>query len=92
MKAYRIVDRFGDLQLTTMFSTRDRAEQELRDDDLGEADGYFIEECYPSDEEYARLLAAEAQENDEQDDFTQVGSSRVDLQACKLEYSIVSPK
>ena len=23
---------------------------------------------------------------------TQVGSSRVDLQACKLEYSIVSPK
>ena len=25
-------------------------------------------------------------------DFAQVGSSRVDLQACKLEYSIVSPK
>ena len=24
--------------------------------------------------------------------FVQVGSSRVDLQACKLEYSIVSPK
>ena len=24
--------------------------------------------------------------------FLQVGSSRVDLQACKLEYSIVSPK
>ena len=24
--------------------------------------------------------------------FGQVGSSRVDLQACKLEYSIVSPK
>ena len=23
---------------------------------------------------------------------TEVGSSRVDLQACKLEYSIVSPK
>ena len=26
------------------------------------------------------------------DEFTNVGSSRVDLQACKLEYSIVSPK
>ena len=25
-------------------------------------------------------------------DAAQVGSSRVDLQACKLEYSIVSPK
>lgn len=25
-------------------------------------------------------------------DITPVGSSRVDLQACKLEYSIVSPK
>ena len=24
--------------------------------------------------------------------YTVVGSSRVDLQACKLEYSIVSPK
>ena len=24
--------------------------------------------------------------------FDEVGSSRVDLQACKLEYSIVSPK
>ena len=24
--------------------------------------------------------------------YSQVGSSRVDLQACKLEYSIVSPK
>ena len=24
--------------------------------------------------------------------FSRVGSSRVDLQACKLEYSIVSPK
>lgn len=24
--------------------------------------------------------------------FAHVGSSRVDLQACKLEYSIVSPK
>ena len=24
--------------------------------------------------------------------YEQVGSSRVDLQACKLEYSIVSPK
>ena len=24
--------------------------------------------------------------------FVRVGSSRVDLQACKLEYSIVSPK
>ena len=24
--------------------------------------------------------------------FKEVGSSRVDLQACKLEYSIVSPK
>ena len=26
------------------------------------------------------------------DAIHQVGSSRVDLQACKLEYSIVSPK
>ena len=26
------------------------------------------------------------------DDLLDVGSSRVDLQACKLEYSIVSPK
>ena len=26
------------------------------------------------------------------DDICAVGSSRVDLQACKLEYSIVSPK
>jgi len=25
-------------------------------------------------------------------EFQSVGSSRVDLQACKLEYSIVSPK
>ena len=25
-------------------------------------------------------------------DVIEVGSSRVDLQACKLEYSIVSPK
>ena len=28
----------------------------------------------------------------EHDDGTVVGSSRVDLQACKLEYCIVSPK
>ena len=26
------------------------------------------------------------------DEYIAVGSSRVDLQACKLEYSIVSPK
>ena len=29
---------------------------------------------------------------EDQSDFVEVGSSRVDLQACKLEYSIVSPK
>ena len=69
MKAYRIVDRSGGLLLTTMFSTRDRTEQELRDDELGEGDGYFIEECEPSDEEYSKLLADEAQEDDSQDDF-----------------------
>ena len=39
----------------------------------------------PADAELARELARL------QPDFI-VGSSRVDLQACKLEYSIVSPK
>lgn len=40
----------------------------------------------------ADLAAAKPQENEVMDMNEFVGSSRVDLQACKLEYSIVSPK
>jgi hypothetical protein len=74
MKAYRIVDRCGELRLTMMFSTRDRAERELRDDELGEEDGYFIRECELSDEEYAQLLANEANEDDETDKLLSNGA------------------
>ena len=38
------------------------------------------------------LRIAEADLHKNQAAFAEVGSSRVDLQACKLEYSIVSPK
>ena len=39
------------------------------------------------------IIAGSAPGDDKQvPQGTEVGSSRVDLQACKLEYSIVSPK
>ena len=40
----------------------------------------------------ADALIAFAQRSFDKAAKAQVGSSRVDLQACKLEYSIVSPK
>jgi hypothetical protein len=52
-----------------MFSTRDRAEQNLHDDGLGEQDGYFIEERGITNQPYAKLLADEAQVGGTQDDF-----------------------
>ena len=42
----------------------------------------------PVDEAQRRVLTALLAEEQSRE----VGSSRVDLQACKLEYSIVSPK
>ena len=38
------------------------------------------------------LYGSRLADADTGDPIFQVGSSRVDLQACKLEYSIVSPK
>ena len=39
-----------------------------------------------------QLIADYFEKRPDRADKSQVGSSRVDLQACKLEYSIVSPK
>ena len=39
-----------------------------------------------------RVLSTIGLRVDEARSLLEVGSSRVDLQACKLEYSIVSPK
>ncbi len=60
---------YGISNLDILFSTRDRAEQFLRDDDLGEEDGYFIEESEVSDEKYFKVLADEAREDEAEDDF-----------------------
>ena len=43
-------------------------------------------------EENERALLEAAEWVFAEQGFAGVGSSRVDLQACKLEYSIVSPK
>ena len=60
---------YGISNLGILFSTRDRAEQFLRDDELGDKDGYFIEESEVSDEKYFELLAHEAREDEAEDDF-----------------------
>jgi hypothetical protein len=49
VKVYCIANRSGDQLLETLFSTRERAEVELRDDELGEKDGYFIVERHISE-------------------------------------------
>ena len=43
-------------------------------------------------QQVADLFAPDVPGNVRLEEFLYVGSSRVDLQACKLEYSIVSPK
>jgi hypothetical protein len=67
MKVFAIVDQFGKPILERMFSTLERAERELLDDELGEEDGYFIREGDVPEKEYSKLLAAEAREDDEGD-------------------------
>ena len=69
VKVYCIANQSGNQLLETLFSTRERAEVELRDDELGEKDGYFIAERHISEEEYYRLLAHEAGEDDDTDDL-----------------------
>lgn len=69
MKVFAIVDQFGKPIITTMFSTLERAERELLDDDLGEEDGYFIHEWDIPEKEYSKLLADEAREDDETDEL-----------------------
>lgn len=66
MKAYYIVTSFDDMFYGTPFSTSERAELRLLNDDLCE-DGYFIQEWEICDEDYAGLLAQEAQEDDDGD-------------------------
>ena len=75
MIVYCVVNSLGELRFQTMFSTRERVERELLDDELGEEDGYFICEREVSDEQYAKVLAAEAQEDDEADDLILGGES-----------------
>jgi hypothetical protein len=75
MRVFAIVDNLGTPRITTMFSTRERAERELLDDDLGEEDGYFIQEWELSEEAYFKLLAEEAREDDEKDDLMLGGES-----------------
>jgi hypothetical protein len=75
MKVFAIVDKLGKPLITTMFSTQERAERELLDDNLGEKDGYFIHEWDLSEEEYFKLLTNEAREDDETDDLLFGGES-----------------
>jgi hypothetical protein len=64
MKVYCIVDSASDLLTDTLFSTRERAEQELRH--FGDENAYLAL-LDVSEEEYFKLLAAEASEDDDQD-------------------------
>jgi hypothetical protein len=70
MKLYRIVRKSGEaLSKTVFFSTYQRAEQGLLTEGLGEDDGYFIRELEVSDQEYFKVLSAEAEEDREDDDL-----------------------
>lgn len=69
MIIYRVVNNLGCPMMDTRFSTRERAEQVLRDDDHGEEDGYFLQELDVSELEYLEILSAEAREDDGQDDL-----------------------
>ena len=64
MKVYCIVDSASDLLIDTLFSTRERAEQELRH--FGEENAYLAL-LDVSEQEYFKLLTAEASEDDDQD-------------------------
>ena len=64
MKVYCIVDSASDLLINTLFSTRERAEQELRD--FGDENAYLAL-LDVSEEEYFKLLSAEASEDGDQD-------------------------
>ena len=56
----------------------------VRVNELGKKDGVAAE--------FAKLGGTRLGESSGYSVIVDVGSSRVDLQACKLEYSIVSPK
>ena len=65
----------------------------------GETDGLFGALTVPEPSTWAMMLVGfgslalfAARRHRLSDAPLEVGSSRVDLQACKLEYSIVSPK
>ena len=64
MKVYCIVDSASDLLTDTLFSTRERAEQELRN--FGDENAYLAL-LDVSEQEYFKILSAEASEDDDQD-------------------------
>ena len=64
MKVYCIVDSASDLLTDTLFSTREKAERELRH--FGEENAYLAV-LDVSEQEYFNLLSAEASEDDDQD-------------------------
>jgi hypothetical protein len=67
MKVYCIVDSASDLLTDTLFSTRERAERELRDfRDFGDENAYLAL-LDVSEQEYFKLLSAEAGEDDDED-------------------------
>jgi hypothetical protein len=74
MKAYAVVDTSGVLVFEVLFSTRERAERELREAHVDQGK-CSIEEMDVSDDHYFRLVAAEAQEDDDVDDFFLGGES-----------------
>ena len=64
MKVYCIVDSASDLLIDTLFSTRERAERELRN--FGDENAYLAL-LDVSEQEYFKILSAEASEDDDQE-------------------------
>lgn len=74
MKAYCVLSAAGVPVFDVLFSTRERAEKEMRDAHVDQ-EKCSIREAEVSDEHYFRLLAAEAQEDDDIDNFFIGGKS-----------------
>ena len=68
------------------------------EDDYRAREDFYTKYCAPSDDKIAVSYYDQWRYHEMEIPYLgaswdyQVGSSRVDLQACKLEYSIVSPK